>query len=73
VWVALVGPASLSAAAQARLAREVPAAVNGEAKARLLAGGWQPLGSSGDGLRQRVARETEILGAIIRDRNIKLQ
>lgn len=73
VWVALVGPASLSAAAQARLAREVPAAVNGEAKARLLTGGWQAVGSSGDGLRQRVTRETEILGAIIRDRNIKLQ
>ncbi len=73
VWVALVGPASLSAAAQARLAREVPAAVNGEAKARLLTGGWQAVGSSGDGLRQRVARETEVLGAIIRDRNIKLQ
>jgi hypothetical protein len=31
------------------------------------------MGSSGDGLRQRVARETEILGAIIRDRSIKLQ
>lgn len=73
VWVALVGPASLSAAAQARLAREVPAAVNGEARARLLAGGWQAVGSSGEVLRQRVARETEVLGAIIRERNITLQ
>jgi tripartite-type tricarboxylate transporter receptor subunit TctC len=73
VWVALVGPAALSPAAQARLAREVPAAVKGEARARLLAGGWQAVGSSGDGLRQRVAREAEILGAIIRDRNIRLQ
>jgi tripartite-type tricarboxylate transporter receptor subunit TctC len=73
VWVALVGPASLSAAAQARLAREVPAAVNGDARARLLAGGWQAQGSSGDGLRQRVQRETELLGGIIRERGIKLQ
>ncbi len=73
VWTALVGPASLSEAAKARLAREVPAAVNGEAKARLLTGGWQAVGSSSDGLRQRVARETEILGGIIRDRGIKLQ
>ena len=73
VWVALVGPASLSAAAQERLAREVPAAVNGEARERLLAAGWQGVGSSADGLRQRVARETEILGGIIKARSIKIE
>lgn len=73
VWVALVGPASLSAAARERLAREVPAAVAGDAKERLAAGGWQGVGSSADGLRQRVARETEILGGIIKARNIKIE
>ncbi len=73
VWVALVGPASLSAAAQERLAREVPAAVNGEARERLLAAGWQAVGSSADGLRQRVARETGILGGIIQSRGIKIE
>lgn len=73
VWVALVAPASLSAAAKERLAREVPAAVAGDAKERLLAGGWQGVGSSADGLRQRVARETEILGGIIRTRGIKIE
>jgi tripartite-type tricarboxylate transporter receptor subunit TctC len=73
VWVALVGPASLSAAAQERLAREVPAAVNGEARERLLAAGWQGVGSSADGLRQRVARETEVLGGIIKARGIKIE
>jgi tripartite-type tricarboxylate transporter receptor subunit TctC len=73
VWVALVGPASLSAEAQARLAREVPVAVAGEARERLLAGGWQGVGSSADGLRQRVARETEILGGIIKARGIKIE
>ncbi|MBL0297777.1 MAG: tripartite tricarboxylate transporter substrate binding protein [Betaproteobacteria bacterium] len=73
VWVALVGPASLSAAAQERLAREVPAAVNGEARERLLTSGWQAVGSSADGLRQRVARETEILGGIIKARSIKIE
>ena len=73
VWVALVAPASLSAAAKERLAREVPAAVNGEARERLLAGGWQGVGSSADGLRQRVARETEILGGIIKSRGIKIE
>jgi len=73
VWVALVGPASLSAEAQARLAREVPAAVNGEARERLLAGGWHGVGSGADGLRQRVARETEILGGIIKARGIKIE
>ena len=73
VWVALVAPASLSAAAKERLAREVPAAVAGEARERLLAGGWQGVGSSADGLRQRVARETEILGGIIKSRGIKIE
>ncbi|MBK7457521.1 MAG: tripartite tricarboxylate transporter substrate binding protein [Betaproteobacteria bacterium] len=73
VWVALVGPASLSAAAQERLAREVPAAVNGEARERLLTSGWQAVGSSSDGLRQRVARETEVLGGIIKARGIKIE
>jgi len=73
VWVALVAPASLSRAAQDRLAREVPAAVNGEARERLLASGWQGVGSSADGLRQRVARETEILGGIIKSRGIKIE
>lgn len=73
VWVALVGPASLSAAARERLAREVPAAVAGEARERLLAGGWQGVGGSADGLRQRVARETEILGGIIKSRGIKVE
>ena len=73
VWVALVGPASLSAAAQERLAREVPAAVNGEARERLLTSGWQAVGSSSDGLRQRVARETGILGGIIQSRGIKIE
>ena len=73
VWVALVGPAGLSAAAQERLVREVPAAVNGEARERLLTSGWQAVGSSADGLRQRVARETEILGGIIKARGIKIE
>ena len=73
VWVALVGPAGLSAAAQERLAREVPAAVNGEARERLLTSGWQAVGSSSDGLRQRVARETGILGGIIQSRGIKIE
>jgi len=73
VWVALVAPASLSSAAQDRLAREVPAAVNGEARERLLTSGWQGVGSSADGLRQRVARETEILGGIIKSRGIKIE
>lgn len=73
VWVALVGPAGLSAAAQERLAREVPAAVNGEARERLLGSGWQAVGSNAAGLRQRVARETEILGGIIQSRGIKIE
>jgi hypothetical protein len=40
---------------------------------RLLASGWQAVGSSADGLRQRVAPETGILGGIIQSRGIKIE
>jgi tripartite-type tricarboxylate transporter receptor subunit TctC len=74
VWVALVGPANLSKAAQDRLARDVPALVReGESRTRLLAAGWEPQGSSSDQLRARVADEGKVLGEIITSRGIKLE
>jgi len=74
VWTALVGPANLSKAAQERLARDVPAVLReAEARQRLLAGGWDPQGSSAEGLAARVKDEARILGDIITRRSIKLE
>jgi tripartite-type tricarboxylate transporter receptor subunit TctC len=74
VWTALVGPASLSRAAQDRLARDVPAVLReAEARQRLLTGGWEPQGTSAEGLALRVKEEARILGDIITSRGIKLE
>jgi len=74
VWTALVAPAGLSKAAQERLAKDVPAAVRDpEARQRLLTGGWDPQGSSAEGLAARVKDEAKILGDIITSRGIKLE
>ncbi|MBL8323930.1 MAG: tripartite tricarboxylate transporter substrate binding protein [Rubrivivax sp.] len=74
VWVALVGPAGLSKAAQERLAKEVPAALReAEAKQKMLAAGWDVQATSGEGLAARVKDETRILGDIITARGIKLE
>lgn len=74
VWTALIGPASLSQAAQARLAHEVPAVVRSAAtRQRLFTQGWNAIGSSPEGLRLRVADESAILGGIIKSANIKTE
>ncbi|MEY2622509.1 MAG: hypothetical protein RIT26_2329 [Pseudomonadota bacterium] len=74
VWVALVAPSSLSKAAQDRLAVDIPALLKeAETRQRLLAGGWDPIGSSHNVLVQRVREETRILGDIIAARGIKLE
>jgi len=74
VWTALVAPASLSKAAQDRLARDVPAAVqDAETRQRLFTAGWDAQGSSAEALAARVKEETRILGDIITSRGIKLE
>lgn len=72
VWTALVGPASLSRAAQDRLAREVPALMrDGEARQKLFNAGWQAQGTAPEALKLRVKNEAAILGGIIAMRGIK--
>ena len=74
VWVALVGPANLSRAAQERIARELPGLLRQpEVRQRLFNAGWQVQGSAPDGLRARVKAETAILGGIIATRGIKAE
>lgn len=74
VWVALVGPAGLSKAAQDRIAADVPGVVRQpETRQRLFNGGWSAQGGNGEALRSRVKTETNILGGIILTRGIKVE
>jgi tripartite-type tricarboxylate transporter receptor subunit TctC len=74
VWTALIGPARLSSAAQARLAQEVPRIMrDADTRQKLFAQGWQAVGTSPDGLRSRLKDETAILGNIIQTRGIRLE
>jgi tripartite-type tricarboxylate transporter receptor subunit TctC len=74
VWTALIGPANLSKAAQARLAQEVPRIIrDADTRQKLFNQGWQAVGTSPDGLKSRVKEEAAILGGIIQSRGIKLE
>lgn len=73
VWNALVGPARLSPLARRTLVEALGTVMrSADVRQRLLAQGWQPVGTSPEGLRQRVAQETAVLGDIIRSRGIRL-
>jgi tripartite-type tricarboxylate transporter receptor subunit TctC len=73
VWTALVGPANLSAAAQARLNAEVSRIVrDADTRQKLFAQGWQAAGTSPEGLRSRIKSETAILGGIIVAQGIRI-
>jgi tripartite-type tricarboxylate transporter receptor subunit TctC len=74
VWTALVGPATLSRVAQARLASEVPRIIrDDETRQKLFNQGWQAVGTSPEGLNSRLKSETAIMGGIIATRGIKIQ
>ena len=74
VWTALVGPANLSKAAQARLAKEVPAIIrDNETRQKLFNQGWQAVGTAPEGLVSRIRSETAIMGGIIATRGIKIE
>jgi tripartite-type tricarboxylate transporter receptor subunit TctC len=74
VWTALIGPANLSKAAQARLAQEVPRIIrDAETRQKLFNQGWQAVGTSPEGLKSRVKDEAAILGGIIQSRGIKIE
>ena len=74
VWNALVGPARLSKAAQARLALEVQAILrNADIRQKLFNQGWKAVGSSPEGLTSRLKDESAVLGNIITLRNIKIE
>lgn len=72
VWTALVGPADLPKPIVARMAAAIAEVMKKpETQARVLAAGWQAVGSSPDVLAQRIKADTALLGEIITSRNIK--
>ncbi|KTT20605.1 Bug family tripartite tricarboxylate transporter substrate binding protein [Pseudacidovorax intermedius] len=74
VWTALLGPASLSPAAKARITQEIATIMkNPEVRQQLFDKGWQPVGTSPEGMRLRVQDEAAIMSRIIQARGIKLQ
>ena len=74
VWTALVGPVSLSKAAQARLNAEVSKIIrDAETRQKLFNQGWQAVGTSPEGLAGRVKSETAIMGGIIATQGIKIE
>ncbi len=72
VWTALVGPASLPPAHAAAVSAAVAQVIQQpETQARLLAAGWQPVGSTPEVLAQRMRADTALLADIITSRGIK--
>jgi tripartite-type tricarboxylate transporter receptor subunit TctC len=74
VWTALVGPANLSPAAKTKLAIEVGKAIrDADTRQKLFNQGWQAVGSSPEGLQNRVKSEAAIMSGIIATRGIKIE
>ena len=74
VWTALIGPASLSATARQRIATALGTIMKTpEVRQRMFQQGWQAVGTSSEGLAQRVRSETALLNGIIKSRGIKLE
>ena len=73
IWNAVAAPASMSAAVATRLSTVVSEIVRApEMRARLFQQGWQVVGSSPEGLRNRIQADTKALGDIIRSQKIEL-
>ena len=74
VWTALLGPANLSDAAKARIGDELARIMRTpEVRQSLFEKGWQPVGTSPEGMRLRVQEEAAIMTRIIQTRGIKIQ
>jgi tripartite-type tricarboxylate transporter receptor subunit TctC len=72
VWTALVGPASLPRPVVARVAAAIQEVMKqADTQARLLAAGWQAVGSAPEVLAQRMKADTALLADIIVARGIK--
>ncbi len=73
IWNAVAAPASMPAAQVQKLSAIVSDIVRSpEMRQRLFQQGWQVVGSSPEGLKNRIAADTRALGDIIRQQKIEL-
>ena len=73
IWNAVAAPASMPAAQVQRLSAIVSEIVRSpEMRQRLFQQGWQVVGSSPEGLKNRIDADTKALGDIIRQQKIEL-
>jgi tripartite-type tricarboxylate transporter receptor subunit TctC len=73
IWNAVAAPASMPTAVANKLSAVVSDIVRApEMRARLFQQGWQVVGSSPEGLRNRIQSDTKALGNIIRSQKIEL-
>lgn len=74
IWNAIVAPASMPVAHVRKLAEAISAIVRTpEMRQRLFQQGWQAVGSSPEGLANRIKADTRVLGDIIRNQGIRAQ
>lgn len=74
IWNAFAAPAATPAAVVAQLSRLVSGIVREpEMRQRLFQQGWQVVGSSAEGLRNRIEADTAALGAVIAARGIRVE
>lgn len=74
IWNAVAAPAGMPRAHVEKLAAAVSAIVRApEMRQRLFQQGWQAVGSSPEGLANRIQADTQVLGAIIRSQRISAQ
>lgn len=74
VWDALVGPASMPQPVQQQVSTAIMQILQTpEIRQKLFNQGWTAVGSTPEGMQQRVASEAKLLGDIIESQNIRLE
>lgn len=74
IWNAFAAPATLPAPVRARLSAIIAdIARSPDVRAKLLQQGWQVVGTSAEGLANRIQADTRTLGEVIRTRQIKAE
>ena len=74
MWNAFAAPASMPPALRARLSEAlIEIARSPEVRSKLFQQGWQAVGSSPEGLANRIASDTATMGRIIKDQNIRAE
>lgn len=73
IWNAVAAPASMPTSVASQLANKVSEIVRSpDMRERLFQQGWEVVGSSPEGLRNRIQADTQALGGIIRSQKIEV-